>query len=580
MKKKRLLFLIFVAVLLASLVYMSLTDHSKISAADRVAIPALFSAAKESGALDRSNDRTIVRQRHIAINLGLLMKADGSPKPESKGLTLNLNLFDDVALTAVIDRTESVSTGGYSFIGRVAGIEQSSVTLSVYDNIMSGSITVPGGASYQVRYVGGGVHAACQIDPSAFPPEAPPIPVDNKSNDSPKDSIPVKGDSGATIDILVAYTPAARNQAGGTAAMQSLINLAVSETNTGFSNSSVNPRIRLVHSTEVSYTESSDTGTGWDTDLSRLRSTTDGYMDNLHTLREQYGADLVVLLIRDSTLYCGMGYMMTTLSTAFASNAFCMVARSCIAGPQYSFAHEMGHNMGSNHDHANASDARTADATAVGDQVYPYSFGYQAPSKAFRTMMAYPCSGTACPRINYWSTPGLQWIATGELLGVAGTGPTAADNHLSLNNVASTVANFRHEVSGTTTSTTTSTTTTVPASSSGGGGGGCFIATAAYGSYLDPHVVVLRDFRDRYLQTNQPGRYFVQWYYDNSPPIAEVIRENETLRTITRVLLIPVILAIQYTSFFVCLVILFSLILIVCFVNLGRKGYIYRKSVA
>src|SRR3989339_930733 len=144
MKKKRFLFLIVVAVLLASLVYVSITDHSRTSAADRGAIPALFSDAEVSGQLDPTNDRTIIRQRHIRINLGILMKADGSPKSDNKGLNVNLNLFNDVALTAVIDRTESVSAGSYFFIGHVAGIEASSVILSVYDNIMSGSITVPG----------------------------------------------------------------------------------------------------------------------------------------------------------------------------------------------------------------------------------------------------------------------------------------------------------------------------------------------------------------------------------------------------------------------------------------------------
>jgi hypothetical protein len=175
-----------------------------------------------------------------------------------------------------------------------------------------------------VRYVGGGVHAAYQIDHSAFPPEAPPIPVNTTGKDSSQNSIPTGGDSGATIDVLVAYTPAARNQAGGATAVQSLINLAVSETNTGYSNSGVNQRIRLVYSTEVSYTESSDTDAGWDTDLSRLQSKTDGYMDSLHTLRDQYGADLVVLIVQKS-LYCGMGYVMDTLSSAFESKAFCMV---------------------------------------------------------------------------------------------------------------------------------------------------------------------------------------------------------------------------------------------------------------
>lgn len=543
---------------------MSIADHSGISAADRGAIPELFSDAKVNGQFDRTKDRTIVRQRHIRINLELLMKADGSPRPDHKGLNLNLNLFDDVTLTAVIDKTESVFAGSQSFIGRVAGIEQSSVILSICDGVMSGSISVPG-ASYQVRYVGEGVHAAYEIDPSAYPREAQPIPIDNTGKDSSQNSIPAGRDSGSTIDILVAYTSAARSAAGSTAAMQSLISLAVSETNTGYSQSQVNQRVRLMHTAEVAYTESSDTDAGWSTDLSRLRSKTDGYMDELHALRDMYGADLVVLIIAKSYYY-GLGYMMATLSSAFESSAFCMVARACVAGPQYSFAHEMGHNMGSNHDHANAS----------GATIYPYSYGYQAPSKVFRTMMAYPCSGTTCPRINYWSNPGLQWVATGELLGVAGSGPTAADNRSSLNNTAYTVANFRQAVDGPTTSTTTPTTTTVtPTTVSGtnGGSGGCFIATAAYGSYLDPHVVVLRNFRDRHLQTNQPGQYFVRWYYENSPPIAEMIRKYETLRVVTQVLLTPVILAIQYPAFFALFFILFTPVVVLLSVRMGRWRY-------
>jgi hypothetical protein len=75
----------------------------------------------------------------------------------------------------------------------------------------------------------------------------------------------------------------------------------------------------------------------------------------------------------------------------------------------------------------------------------------------------------------------------------------------------------------------------------GGGGGGCFIATAAFGSYMDPHVRVLRTFRDVCLLTNRPGRLFVRLYYAASPAIAGAIRENEALRAGVRTLLVPVV---------------------------------------
>ena len=66
----------------------------------------------------------------------------------------------------------------------------------------------------------------------------------------------------------------------------------------------------------------------------------------------------------------------------------------------------------------------------------------------------------------------------------------------------------------------------------GGGGGGCFVATAIYNDFNAPQVKILRKFRDELLLKSIIGRFFVQLYYQVSPPVANFIERHTFLKNI------------------------------------------------
>jgi hypothetical protein len=128
---------------------------------------------------------------------------------------------------------------------------------------------------------------------------------------------------------------------------------------------------------------------------------------------------------------------------------------------------------------------------------------------------------------------------------------------------------------GGTSNTAIFTINTPPPPPGGGGGGGCFIATAAFGSPLERHVQILRDFRDRILLNSAAGKALVNFYYEASPPIARTIARNEGLRLMTRASLMPVIgvayLILQMGMFMTVLLFAVILFMVIFTIRILRK---------
>lgn len=395
--------------------------------------PALFTSrpALPSANAAVVREAHVTRSRAVNIDRSLLSAYANSPL---RGQLISLNLFDDVTLVAQADRIETTPRG-INWIGHVQGVPMSQVVIAMNGEVVAANISMMM-ARYQLRYIGNGVHEVQRIDQSQFPRDEESVPVPDQSmldaaalNDAT--AVPAaQADDGSQIDVMVVYTATARAAAGGTAAMQSLIDLAVSETNQAYQNSGVTQRLRLVRAEEVAYTETGNMNTA----LNCITSTTDGCLDNVHTLRNTYGADLVSFWVENGGGYCGLGWMMASVSPSFAGFGFNVVARSCATG-YYSFGHELGHNMGARHD------------VYVDSPSTPYSYahGYTNPGapSPWRTIMAYndACAavGKNCARIQYFSNPTLTY-------GGAAMGNATADNRQTFNNTASTVANFRASI--------------------------------------------------------------------------------------------------------------------------------------
>ena len=355
-----------------------------------------------------------------------------------------------------------------SYEGKLEGPVTGQVTFSKYNDRIAGLILLNDGTKYIIDQVAPGIFTVSLSNESAFiqkEKQADFIEVSGQTQ--PNASVTSVCDLGAcpgssTIDIMVVYTPQAENSWGGQANTVANITQAITNMNTSVSNSGIsNVTFRLVHTAKISYAESGDFGT----DLTRLSGISDGYMDNVHSLRDQYGADLVSLVIGSPTSSCGMGYLNTNPSAYSSGNAFNVSLYSCVIG-NFTLAHENGHNMGLRHDwYVDASTSPCSHHHGYVNEV-ALSQGTSSPaSSRWRTIMAYndrcAVAGFNCTRVNIWSNPNVAY--NGDAAGKATGSAEPSDEAYAFHRMACLVAAFR------------------PDASAAGGGGGAATCDAPSG---------------------------------------------------------------------------------------------------
>ena len=345
----------------------------------------------------RSAERSVARHRPVTINFEHL-----DPRSGRAPARIGVELFDGRLETLDLVRIEQRGGGNFTWHGRVRGYDKSEAVLTVVDGMIAGTISlVDSGAriaaNYQLLSNRDGSQSLHEIDPGGFPHDHP---EGSESLQAPgrskaltlgtgradgtgggadiANTLDAAADTGAIVDVMVVYSKQTAAAAG--TAIGAQIQQAIDVANAAYANSGISIRLNLVYSGVVNYDESGD----FNTDLNRLTSTGDGHMDEVATLRNTYGADLVSLFVENGrVLRSRLGRPQRELRLQRGPTGLRL--------GNLSFVHELGHNFGARHDpHVDASNSP-----------YAYGHGHAVPAAKWRTVMAYnnvsPRQGRAAP---------------------------------------------------------------------------------------------------------------------------------------------------------------------------------------
>jgi len=325
------------------------------------------------------------------------------------GGRLKLDLFPDVVVEAEPMEIGFTGVEGRSWTGRL--VDGGSAAFVIRGDRVVGSIATAKG-NFQVFPLGDGLCAVVEHDPSTLPdcgtgrvlppPELPGLrppvvnPLDQFGPIRSRRALAGPGEAQLAdtptanrIRVLVAYTASSQSLTSSVLGMtmQELVDLAILESNQGYANSGVTLRLELAFLYEVTFDESA----AIENDVSLFRGNGDGVMDEVHTHRTNYDADMCGLIVDGTDAdWCGWAFGFDYTS---AANMFQASVYSCVTG-NFTFAHEFGHTQGCRHDN---------DGTLT-----PFAYGHGFRNgNSWRTIMAVAGTSTA-PRLNYWSNPNVN----------------------------------------------------------------------------------------------------------------------------------------------------------------------------